>query len=302
MEPTVFRGGVSAALLELHLSVLLLSGTGLFARLIHEAPLVIVGWRAPIAALCLTGLLLLQAGPRFVRTWRAFGLCVLLGILLGLHWVTYYTAIQRSGVAIATIALFSYPTMTAILEPLSHKRAPSRRPLLLGVLVLVGVGFLGQAATHGAIAWEGIAWGLLSALLYTLRNVIFRRYLLAESPEVVTVLSLFVIFVMLAPWSLPHVSNAVEQPLLVLTMGVLFTAVPHTLMVRSLRRISATSIGLIACLQPGYAALGAWWVLGEVPTLPTMLGAVAVMSASAWETYASAARSTETPASHEQEG
>lgn len=46
---------------------------------------------------------------------------ILAGLFMGIHWVTYFYALQWSNVAIGMLSLFTYPVITAFLEPLFFK-------------------------------------------------------------------------------------------------------------------------------------------------------------------------------------
>ena len=58
------------------------------------------------------------------------------------HWVTYFYALQWSNVAIGMLSLFTYPVITALLEPLILKTKFQKHHLILGFIVLIGVYFL----------------------------------------------------------------------------------------------------------------------------------------------------------------
>jgi len=55
--------------------------------------------------------------------------------------------------------------------------------------------------------------------------------------------------------------------LLLLLMGVVFTAIPHTLITSSLLHLSTTYAGLLSCLQPLYGSVLAFFLLHEYPDL-----------------------------------
>ncbi len=73
--------------------------------------------------------------------------------------------------------------------------------------------------------------------------------------------------------------------LLLLLVGVVFTAIPHALFATSLRYLSATTAGLISCLQPLYGSVLAFILLHERPSLLTMIGGLLVISAAIFETW-----------------
>ena len=54
---------------------------------------------------------------------------------MGTHWVTYFYALQWSNVAIGMLSLFTYPVITALLEPLFFNTRFQLRHLILGALL-----------------------------------------------------------------------------------------------------------------------------------------------------------------------
>ena len=73
--------------------------------------------------------------------------------------------------------------------------------------------------------------------------------------------------------------------LLILLVGVVFTAAPHALFASSLRHLSATTAGLIACLQPLYGSILAFILLNERVNIWTIIGGLLVISAALFETW-----------------
>lgn len=66
---------------------------------------------------------------------------ILSGLLMGVHWLTYFYALQMSNVAIGMLSMFTYPVLTAFLEPILLKTKFQKIHLLLGALVLFGIYF-----------------------------------------------------------------------------------------------------------------------------------------------------------------
>ena len=72
---------------------------------------------------------------------------------------------------------------------------------------------------------------------------------------------------------------------LILLVGVVFTAMPHALFASSLRHLSATTAGLISCLQPLYGSVLAFLLLNERVNMLTIIGGLLVISAALFETW-----------------
>lgn len=272
----------------LHVGVLLLGGTALFAKLIALSALDITALRSVFAALALFALLL--GGRRALRLqrWRDYGWMLLLGVLFGIHWITYFHAMQVSSVAVGLIALYTFPVMTVFMEPWFAGDRPHWQDMLSGLAVLVGVYLMVPQPDLSDDVTRGVLWGVLSAFLFALRNVL-QRHRLAHYPAPVTLLYQIAVVALLvlpllsdAPWQL----DAGQWGLIVL-LGIVFTALPHALFAQALIRFRAKSVSLISCLQVVYATLFALLLLDEVPDWRTVAGGLVIVGAAAYESVRS---------------
>ena len=70
---------------------------------------------------------------------------------------------------------------------------------------------------------------------------------------------------------------------LLVLLGIVFTAVPHTLFAHGLIHLKAKTASLIACVQVVYATLFAAVLLGEWPSVNVLIGGLIVISAAMYE-------------------
>lgn len=285
-------------LLMLHGSSLLFGGTALFSRTIGWPALDITAWRSLVACVALAALLSLLGQSLRMRSRRDLIIMLLLGVVLGLHWVTYFAAMQQAGITIGVLTLFTYPVLTVILEPALDRQRPAWADLGMGLVVIAGVALLAPSTDHHDPAVIGIGLGLLSALLFALRNVLQRRHLAHYSGATAITWQTGVIALMLLPWvqQVPGPAQPYASGLLVL-LALGFTALPHVMVAESLRQLSAATVGLVSCLQPLYAAVLAALVLDERPGWRTLIGGILVVSAAAIETIRARQRSQRQPPS-----
>ena len=66
---------------------------------------------------------------------------------------------------------------------------------------------------------------------------------------------------------------------LLVVLGVFCTALAHTLFIASLKRVSAHTASVVAVLEPVYGIALAAWLLHEIPTLRTLVGAAMIVGA-----------------------
>jgi drug/metabolite transporter (DMT)-like permease len=275
-------------LFNVHIAGLLFGGTSLFSRSIDLSALDMTAIRSVIAAVVLFIVLSTRKKPLKLVSTKHGILMMVSGVLLGLHWITYFHAMQVSSIAIGMIALFTYPMITIFLEPFIKGTLPKQADILCGFVVLLGVLLMVPSFSLKSEVTLGILWGVLSALLFSVRNIIQGHYLSEYGGEVSILYQGAVVAVMTVCFidSVPSFENHYIWAQL-LVLGALFTAVPHVLFASGLRFLNAKTVSLVSCLQPVYATLFAFLILKEQPALLTLIGGAMIVIAAAWETYRS---------------
>ena len=275
------------SLWHLHLSVLLFGGTALFAKLIPLPALDITVLRCLIAALTLALVVKAQGQRLTLASVQDYLTAVALGVIVSLHWATYFASMQVASVAVGIIAFFTYPVMTVLLEPLLDRHWPAARDLGAAALVLLGIYLLSSHWQLDNNTTQGVALGILSAFLFTLRNLLHKRRFSQYSGPKAMFYQTLIAMLVLAPMmqESPAQLGSHGWSLLVL-LGVVFTAAPHALLAQVLGRLKVKTVALISCLQPLYASALAALVLHEIPNWHTVAGGVLVVSAAIYETVA----------------
>lgn len=276
----------SQSLIELNLAVLLWAGTALFAKWIALPAFEITGLRSVVATLVLFVALKTQRQGLGLVDRRDLGILILSGLAMAAHWITYFESIQVSTVAIGILALHTYPVMTAILEPLWFGERLRAMDVAMAGLVLVGVAVLVPEFSLRSRVLQGILWGVVSAALFTVRNLLTRRLGQRYRGSKITYYQLLAAAVALTPIVLaagrPVPPKAALQLIL---LGAVFTALPHTLYTNALQHLSARTVAVIATLLPVYGALSAALFLGELPSRRTILGGVIILGTVTAETW-----------------
>jgi len=274
------------SLLYLHIAVFLFGGTALFSKLIGLPALDITVYRTGIAGVALLTLLILQKKKFTLASMKDYGVAILLGCVVGIHWVTYFAGMQMAGVTVGIIAFFTYPVITVFLEPLFSKSRPKMKDMITALVVVIGIVLLIPEVSFGNQVTLGIATGVISAVFFALRNILHKNYFSHYSGPHTMLYQTLVACLMLCLFvEVPPMQVSQNDWLLLLLVGVLFTATPHALFASSLRHLSATTAGLISCLQPLYGSVLAFLLLHERPSLVTIIGGLLVISAAIFETW-----------------
>jgi len=278
--------GSYKGLLAVHSAVLIFGLTALFSKLISLTALEITLLRSIFAVLIIFLIFSWQKNSLRLLNRKDYSTVIILGVLLALHWVTYFHAMQVSSIAVGVIALYTFPVITVFLEPLFHGEKPHIKDIVSAIVVLFGIYLLVPEFSLSNETTQGILWGVLSALLFSLRNIVQGHYFKGYTAKHSLFYQTLVTFVVLLPFSfeiIPQVTQVQWGQLLIL--GILFTALPHTLFAFSLLNLKAKTVSLIACVQVVYATLFAALLLNEWPQFSTVIGGLIVVSAAMYESY-----------------
>lgn len=260
-------------ILLLNLAMLAISTSGPLGRAITMPPVTTIFWRAVATVFILLLYCRWHRHSLRIHSRRATLIIVGSGILLGLHWVTYFHALQLSNVAIGMLSLFTFPIFTAFIEPLLTKARFQPAHLFLGLLTLVGMYFLVPEIDPANTQFQAVGWGTLSAFCYALRNVLMKNQVTNYSGTVLMFYQIVVICLMLSPMLLflgPGDIAQQWQP--VLLLALLTTVVGHTLFLLSFKHFSITTASIMSCTQPIFGILLGAIFLKEYPSWNTYLG------------------------------
>lgn len=276
---------VKKSLLSLHLTMILLGATALFSKIIPLSATDITLGRSLVAFAALALIVKLTEGRLRLHNARDYIVALGLGLLMAAHWVTYFAAMQYSSVSVGMIALFTFPVLTVLIEPFFERIRLVWQDVVSALVVLTGIALIVPEISLKNDVTLGIVVGVLSAILYSFRNLIHRKHFRHHSGAKAMAYQTGVIFLCLIPFSSPEVVEADQHTLLLLLLlGTLFTALPHALIAASLKHLRAKTFSLVACMQPLYGVVMAVLILNESPNWQTLMGGVLVISAAVYET------------------
>ncbi|MGH8145989.1 MAG: DMT family transporter [Rhodanobacteraceae bacterium] len=257
---------ISRAHWQLHFCVLLWGFTAILGKLITLTALQLVWWRMLLVAVAL--LLIPKVWRELVTmTPRRIAAYAGIGVLVALHWLTFYSAVKLANASVAATCIALAPIFLSVVEPAITGRRFEARELLLGVAVVPGV-----ALVVGGVPADmriGVAVGVLSAVFCAGFGALNKRMAEGAGALTVTCLELgagtLFLTLVTALWHgegtfvVPDLHDAA----LLLVLAIVCTLLPFALAMRVLRKLSAYTVQLTTNLEPVYAIVLAAIVLGE---------------------------------------
>lgn len=259
-------------LLELNISLLLISTSGPLGSYIDLPVPVTIAFRALVGG-TLIYLFCRWKGFDFTLKKQDRGIILAGGLLMLMHWITYFYALKLSNVSIGMLSLFTFPVITALLEPILLKTKFQFIHLILGGMVILGIYFLVPEFDISNDNTKALGFGVFSAVCYALRNIIMKSKVNEYNGSLLMLYQLIVISTCLFPFFFTlDTSKIVEELPAALVLALLTTALGHTMFLYSFKHFSTTSVSIMSSVQPIYGILLAMLFLNEIPDQSALLG------------------------------
>src|SRR6056297_89546 len=274
-------------LLEINLAMIFIGTSGALGRYVDLPVPVTIASRAILAFLLLVLFCKYKGISLHIKS-ALRGAVLISGLLMGLHWVTYFYALQWSSVAIGMLSLFTYPVLTAFLEPLLLKTAFQKIHLVLGAMVLIGIYFLSPALDLDDSNTLAILIGLFSALCYALRNLTIKSKVTDYHGSALMVYQTGIIGCMLLPsFFFTDFDSVIKQWEGLVALAVITTAIGHTLFLMTFKHFSVTTVSILSSVQPVYGILIGVLFLNEIPKPITLFGGLLILGSVVIESFRS---------------
>lgn len=285
------RSAITKSTLQIHIAVFLFGFAGLFGKFLSCSPLVIVLGRTFFASIALY----LYARMVSKTVLMSFGkkeflFFILQGILLATHWWSFFYSIQISSVAVGLVTFSTFPLFVTFLEPLCFREKLKTTDIILALSVFIGILLVIPKFDISNQITLGGFYGIFSGFTFAVLAIVNRKNSrVSDSVAVAFYQNLFAaIFLILPVWVLHIPIPAVSDLPNLILLGVLCTALSHTLFIKSLSFIRAQTASIIAGLEPVYGIILAYFILGEIPGIRTIAGGIVIIGTTVASGYLSA--------------
>lgn len=276
------------SLLQIHFAVLLFGLTGVFGKLITLPSTILVLGRLIFSAFSIFCYMKVSGKSIKLQEKKHFLSFVMLGVLLAVHWITFYESIKLSTVAIGLLTFSTFPVFATFIEPYFFKEKLQFSNIVTAVVTFVGIFFVVPEFQFGSEMTIGALMGVFSGFVYAFLSVLNRSFtknytgaMIAFSEQATAAVLLLPVYFI----SKPEISGT--NILLTLLLGTIFTALPHTLFIGGMKYVKTQTAGIITCLEPLYGIILAGVLIHEIPGLRVVIGGVIILGTVLYSTLMS---------------
>jgi drug/metabolite transporter (DMT)-like permease len=272
--------------IKLHTAVLLFGITAILGALISIPALGVVWWRVLFTALSLLAFASFKRMRRELSKKQVLRF-MLVGVLIAIHWLTFFGAIKLSNASITLVCLATTTFFTAFTEPILTKKPFYGSQILIGILIIPGMYLVvnGVSSEYMNGIWVGLISALMAAIFGTLNKKWVEKGHAMDITfiEITTAwlfLTLILPFVLIKTGWQPYLPSGLDFVYLFI-LAFLCTTFAFYLTLKALRHLSAFQTALTINLEPVYGILLAAWLLKENKDLNTnfYIGSIIILLA-----------------------
>ncbi len=269
--------------LHLHFIVFIWGFTAILGALISIDAVPLVWYRVLLASAALYLVLRIRK-VRFDENWADLLKLAIGGLIVALHWVTFFHAIKISTVSTTLVSLSSSAFFVVLIKPFFERKKFQWYELFLALVAIVGFVVIFRSET---VYTEGILVALASAFLVALFAVMNSRFIQKYSGSKIAFYELFFAMVFLSALLLvegkftPDFFKMSQRDwIYLLVLALVCTAYPFVVATNLLKRMSPFTIVLTNNLEPVYGIILALLIFGdkEMMSLQFYLGALVILS------------------------
>ena len=260
------------SLIHFHFIVFIFGFTAILGSLISIESLALVWYRMLIAFIFL--ILIAVIFKINIKVSNKLLIKLLFcGVLISLHWITFFKAIKVSNVSITLSVLSLGAFLTSFLEPLFYKRKIIPYEVFLGVFVVIGTSLIFKSQYYYI---EGIFYALISVFLSVIFGLINGKLIKQASPLVISIYELLggvilttLILIFIGDFSFDFFNISKVDWFWLLLLGSVCTAYAFVISVKVLKHLTPYSLMISINMEPVYGIILAIIILNENTVLST---------------------------------
>lgn len=252
--------------LKLHFIVLIYGFTAILGKLISLPAAQLVWYRMLIAVIAFYLFIRWKKTDlsiSHIQFFKLFGI----GIIVAIHWITFFGAIKISNVSVTLGCLATVTLFTSLLEPFFFRKRINAVEVIVGLLIILGLYLIFRFETKYSL---GIIVALISAFLAGLFTVINKKMVMHQKASVISFYEMLGGLTGITVYLLfsGSVNSTLTLPspidfIYLLILGIICTAYAFAVQVDVMKHLSAYIVALTINLEPVYGIIMAYFLFGE---------------------------------------
>ncbi|WNC68335.1 EamA family transporter [Thalassotalea nanhaiensis] len=268
--------------LSLHGAVILLALCALFAKWLTLPAIYIVVGRSLFAALALFIFCSFTAKRLNISKQLLLKLAVS-GLLLAIHWWSFFHTIQISSVTLGLLTFACFPLFVGAISVILKWQEFKITTFLQALLCIIGIYLVVSTRPIDTINLSALGYGLFSALSFAVLTL-FNKIVVKKNTAITVAFwqNLFAGIWLCPAFFIYQMLPSNDELMLIALLGIVFTAFAHSLLLHSLQLFSAFTVSLTLTLEPLYGIAAAWFFLDERLTMVMLIGATLIVVVNYW--------------------
>lgn len=266
------------SILFLHVAVMLFGFSGVLAQYVQVPAVLVAMGRVICSSLLLLAISLVKKDKLTLESKKDYALIIGTGVIMAIHWSSFFQAIQVSSVAIGTITFSTFPLFLTFMEPVVFKEKLRARSVISAVILLAGVYITVPEFSVENQVTVGILWGMLCSFTYAIMTLGNRYFSKKYTGRIICLYEQGTAAIVLLPalW-LVKVEWRPVDIVGVAAIGFVCTAIAYSLYVSAQKGVRAQTAGIISGMETVYGIIFAFVFLREVPTVRELIGGVVIL-------------------------
>ena len=251
--------------LHLHFIVFIWGFTAILGKLISIEAIPLVWYRMGLASIFIALYFVIRK-KKFKIDRKAMLKFLFSGIIIAVHWITFFKAIKVSNVSVALVTMSTGAFFTSFIEPFFFKRKIKLIEIFLGAMVIVGLYIIFSFESQYTM---GIVYALISSFLGALFAVLNGLYIKKHDAGLISFYQLFfgtgVITVFLlfsGAFTLEFFTLDSSDWIYLIILASFCTAYAFIASVHVMRSLTPYTVMLTINLEPVYAIILALIIFG----------------------------------------
>ena len=277
------------ARLQLIISMTIFGTLAIFVRNISVSSGELSLYRAILAALLISGYLLVTKDKiNFSAIKKELILLLFSGMAMGFNWILLFEAYKYTSVSAATLSYYFAPIIVTIVCPFLFHEKLTKKQIICFVMSTLGVFLITGVPDFQNMGRDtiGILFGLSAAVFYA-TVILLNKFIKNVTGIHRTYLQFLAAIITLIPYvactSGFHIGSLDGKGWInLLIVGLIHTGITYCLYFSSLKELPGQEAAILSYIDPLMAVVISVAILGESISLPQIIGGILILGFAIW--------------------